>query len=70
MRASKNVCHVSHQRLLSLLCDDRLREIAILRPKGYTIGVIAEKLTIAIRAVERMLQPIRSGFVTFLNHSE
>jgi RNA polymerase sigma factor (sigma-70 family) len=57
------------QRLLGLLRDDRLREIAIMRFEGYTIAEIAEKLTISTRSVERKLQLIRSEFVTFLNQS-
>ena len=58
------------QRLLGLLRDDRLREIAIMRFEGYTVAEIAEKHAIACRAVERKLQLIRSKLVTFLNQSE
>lgn len=58
------------QRLLGLLRDDRLREIAIMRFEGYTVAEIAEKLAVSTRSIERKLQLIRSAFVTFLNQSE
>lgn len=58
------------QRLLGVLRDDQLREIAILRFEGYTVEEIAETLSIAFRSVERKLQLIRSQFVTFLTQSE
>jgi RNA polymerase sigma factor (sigma-70 family) len=46
-------------RLLTLLRDDQLRQVAILRIEGYTVPEIAEKLAIAVRSVERKLQLIR-----------
>ena len=48
-----------YSRLLGLLRDDRLREIAILRIQGYTVAEIAQKMSIGQRAVERKLQLIR-----------
>jgi len=46
-------------RLLHLLRNDQLREIAILRIEGYNVAEIAQKLAIGMRAVERKLQLIR-----------
>jgi len=49
-----------YSRLLGLLRDDRLREIAILRIEGYTVAEIADRMSIGLRAVERKLQLIRA----------
>jgi RNA polymerase sigma factor (sigma-70 family) len=49
-----------YERLLALLRDERLREIAISRIEGYTVPEIGAKLGIGIRAVERKLQLIRT----------
>jgi len=46
-------------RLLDMLRNDQLREIAILRIEGYNVAEIAQKLAIGMRAVERKLQLIR-----------
>jgi RNA polymerase sigma factor (sigma-70 family) len=46
-------------RLLDLLEDDNLREIAILRMEGYLVDEIATRLEVSKRAVERRLQLIR-----------
>jgi RNA polymerase sigma factor (sigma-70 family) len=47
------------QRILGLLRDDRLREIAIARIEGFTVAEIADNLAISARSVERKLQLIR-----------
>lgn len=48
-----------HQRLLALLRDETLREIADCRLEGCTVQEIAERLGISTRAVERKLALIR-----------
>ena len=47
------------QRLLSLLRDDRLRQIAVFRIEGFSVPEIAEDLRVSTRSVERKLQLIR-----------
>jgi RNA polymerase sigma factor (sigma-70 family) len=47
-------------RLLEMLRNDQLREIAVLRIEGYNVAEIAEKLGISHRAVERKLPLIRA----------
>jgi RNA polymerase sigma factor (sigma-70 family) len=49
-----------YARLLNMLRNDELREIAVLRIQGYNVAEIAEKLGIGQRAVERKLQLIRT----------
>jgi RNA polymerase sigma factor (sigma-70 family) len=49
-----------HERLLAMLRDDRLRQIALYRVEGFTVPEIAEKLGTSTRSVERKLQLIRS----------
>ena len=49
-----------YRRLLGMLRNDQLREIAILRIEGYNVAEIAQKLAIGTRAVERKLQLIRA----------
>jgi RNA polymerase sigma factor (sigma-70 family) len=56
-----------YERLLCMLRDDRLREIAIARMEGYTVAEIAAKLAIGKRAVERKLQLIRSKWAEELS---
>jgi len=48
-----------HQRLLGLLRDDRLRQIAVFRIEGFTVPEIAEDLRVSTRSIERKLQLIR-----------
>jgi len=48
-----------NERLLGLLRDDRLRNIAIARIEGYTVTEIAEELKVSNRSVERKLSLIR-----------
>lgn len=48
-----------HARLLGLLRNDQIRQIAVLRLEGYTVREVAEKLKIGLRAVERKLKLIR-----------
>jgi RNA polymerase sigma factor (sigma-70 family) len=48
-----------HERLLGLLRDDRLRQIATFRIEGFTVPEIAEDLRVSTRSVERKLQLIR-----------
>jgi len=47
-------------RLLDMLRNDQMREIAVLRIEGYTIEEIATKIGIGRRAIERKLKLIRS----------
>ena len=51
-----------NRRLLGLLRDDRLREIAISRIEGYTVAEIAADLAVSTRSVERKLQLIRNAW--------
>jgi RNA polymerase sigma factor (sigma-70 family) len=48
-----------HERLLGLLRDDRLRQIAVFRIEGFTVPEIAEDLRVSTRSIERKLQLIR-----------
>jgi RNA polymerase sigma factor (sigma-70 family) len=48
-----------YQRLMSLLDDDRQREIAQYRLDGYKNEEIAEQLGLTCRSIERKLQRIR-----------
>ena len=54
------VLEEENARLMSLLRDDTLRQIAVWRIEGYTVEEIAERLTISKRSVERKLMLIRS----------
>jgi DNA-directed RNA polymerase specialized sigma24 family protein len=56
-------CH----RLLELLDDDRLRQIAVFRVEGYTVVEIAGMLKVSTRAVERKLQLIRTAWAKELS---
>jgi RNA polymerase sigma factor (sigma-70 family) len=47
------------QRLLGLLGDDKLRQLALLKLEGYTNQEIARQLGCALATVERRLQRIR-----------
>jgi len=47
------------QRLMSLLDDDRMRQIAQSKLEGYTNEEIAQRLGLACRSIERKLQRIR-----------
>ena len=49
-----------YMRLLDLLRNDELRQIAVLRITGYNVGEMAQQLNIGQRAVERKLQLIRT----------
>lgn len=48
-----------HQRLLGLLRDDTLRQIALFRMEGYTDEEIATQMGLSRRTIERKLQLIR-----------
>lgn len=48
------------RRLLGLLRDDQLRQVATLRIEGYAIDEIAERVGIAPRSVKRKLNLIRN----------
>lgn len=52
--------HEEQERLLGLLRNAQLREIATRRIEGYTVSEIADRLGIAVRSVERKLNLIRS----------
>ncbi|QDU08705.1 ECF-type sigma factor [Gimesia aquarii] len=51
-----------YEHLLSILRDDRLREIAVLRLEGYTSQEISEQLEISIPTVTRKLRLIRAAW--------
>lgn len=48
-----------NDRLLGLLRDDGLRQIAISRIEGFTVPEIAQDLRLSTRSIERKLQLIR-----------
>jgi DNA-directed RNA polymerase specialized sigma24 family protein len=48
-----------HNRLLGMLRDDRLRQIAVFRIEGFTVPEIAADLRLSTRSIERKLQLIR-----------
>lgn len=56
-----------NQRLMGLLRDDRLRDVAMSRLEGYTVAEIAENLAISTRSVERKLQLIRKAWAKDLS---
>lgn len=49
-------------RLMGVLRDDRLRQVAQLRIEGYTVSEIAANLGISTRSIERKLQLIRTSW--------
>jgi RNA polymerase sigma factor (sigma-70 family) len=51
-----------HERLLSMLRDDCLRQIAGYRIEGFTVAEIAEKLRLSVRSIERKLKLIRAAW--------
>ena len=59
-----------YARLLSLLRDDRLQKIAVMRVEGFTDEEIAQRMSIGVRAVERKLQLIRAKWMRELSKSE
>ena len=56
-------------RLMSLLTDDELRQIARRRLEGYTNAEIATELKVIERTVERRLQLIRSLWSEAMTHT-
>ncbi|MFO0897434.1 MAG: ECF-type sigma factor [Pirellulales bacterium] len=48
-----------YRRLMHLLADDRLRQIAECKLEGYANEQIGERLSLACRSIERKLQRIR-----------
>jgi DNA-directed RNA polymerase specialized sigma24 family protein len=59
-----------NRRLMALLRNDQLRNIALLRVEGYTVVEVAKKLSITSRSVERKLQLIRGAWTTELNRAK
>ncbi|WP_425400381.1 ECF-type sigma factor [Aeoliella sp.] len=51
-----------HERLLGVLRDDQLRQIAVCRIEGFTVPEIAEDLQVSTRSIERKLQLIRGAW--------
>ncbi len=47
------------QRLMNVLCDDELRELALGKMEGYTNAEMAQQLSCSVRTVERRLKLIR-----------
>jgi DNA-directed RNA polymerase specialized sigma24 family protein len=54
------------QRLMAVLDDDRLRQIAQCKLEGYTNEEIGQRLGLACRSIERKLQRIRQIWATEL----
>jgi RNA polymerase sigma factor (sigma-70 family) len=52
----------SFQRLLGLLRDDKLRQIALWRMEGFSSQEIADKLSVSERTIERKLRLIRGDW--------
>ena len=50
------------QRLLGLLDDDLLRQLALLRMEGYSNEQVAERLGCGLRSIERKLSLIRKAW--------
>lgn len=59
-----------HRRLLGLLRDDRLREIAEARIEGYSISEIASRLSVSTRSVERKMRLIREAWIKELTRAD
>jgi RNA polymerase sigma factor (sigma-70 family) len=57
-------------RLLNVLRNDQVREIAVLRIEGYNVAEIAQRLAVSQRAVERKLQLIRAQWRRELFHPD
>lgn len=57
-----------HRRLLGMLRDDGLRQIAVLRIEGYTVAEIADTLGVSVRSIERKLRLIRNAWSHELGH--
>jgi RNA polymerase sigma factor (sigma-70 family) len=55
-----------NRRLLRLLRDDDLRQIAVYRVEGYTVAEIAAQLSISTRSIERKLELIRRKWASEL----
>jgi DNA-directed RNA polymerase specialized sigma24 family protein len=55
------------QKLLGLLRDDVLRQIALLRIEGYQVEEIAAAIGISTRSIERKLQLIRRAWARQLS---
>jgi len=58
-----------HQRLLSLLRDERLRQVAISRIEGRTVAEIARDLGLCARSIERKLRLIRNTWASEFTHA-
>jgi len=59
-----------HERLLGILRDDTLRDVARLRMEGYENREIAERMSISLRSVERKLSLIRDTWQRELDRRE
>jgi RNA polymerase sigma factor (sigma-70 family) len=57
-----------HTRLMELLADETLKQIARLRLESYSTVEIAERLMISTRSVERKLRLIRETWDKYLQH--
>lgn len=55
------------QRLMALLDDDRLRQIAQFKLEGYTNEEIGDRIGLTCRSIERKLQKIRQAWAEELN---
>ena len=56
------VMHEQFERLMSVLDDAELAEMAIAKMQGYSVQEISEKTNRSVRTVERRLQLIRTKF--------
>jgi DNA-directed RNA polymerase specialized sigma24 family protein len=55
-----------HDRLLAVLGDDTLRQVALHKLEGFTNEEVAQRLGITCRSVERKLQRIRTRWLRSL----
>lgn len=51
-----------HERLMALLRDDMLRDVARLKMEGHSSEEIAERLQLSVRSVQRKLQLIQTSW--------
>jgi DNA-directed RNA polymerase specialized sigma24 family protein len=52
------------QRLMGLLRDDLLRQVALARIEGYTVPEIAQMVGVSTRSIERKLKLIRNSWAS------
>lgn len=55
-----NIAIEEHQRLMDLLEDQELQQVAVSRMEGYSVEEIAQKMNYAPRSIQRKLKMIRA----------